>query len=344
MTMIYTYDGTNSSCNLTSAATTDNTADMFYYLKQTLKQAGWTVTKSSDGVTVNASGDRITNFITTGGNTSGSMYNSGAWYVLQAPGAVAGATRQICVQRNSAGGQVFSIWYSYNSGFTLTAGSATVAPTASDSILIVNTTYFTSNGVATTCRFSIAADNAAPYGWYMFSFVAGTGNVVSSLVFEPMMTGTYNSSDNDPYIIYTPGGASSLPTTPMAVAGLTGITLNLCAGSWYKKSAGSVASASELGSYVATPALSYSSAVGVAIPGLVGANPYSGKDNVFPIPYARRSGFASSVGWKGIGTLMKWPGTTRSTGDTLSVSATGAKDYIVVGSVALPWNGSTPTV
>ena len=344
MTMIYTYDGSTSSCNLTTTATTNNTADMFYYLKQTLKQAGWTVTKSSDGVTVNASGDRITNFITTGGNTSGSMYNSGAWYVLQAPGSVAGATRQICVQRTSTGGQCFSIWYSYNSGFTLTAGSATVAPTASDSISILSNTYFTSNGVATTCRFSIAADNAAPYGWYMFSFVAGSGAILSSLVFEPMTTGTYNSSDNDPYIIYTPGGSGTLPTTPMAVAGLTGTTLNLCAGSWYKKSAGSVASASELGSYVATPALSYASAVGVAIPGLVGANPYSGKDNVFPIPYARRSGFASSVGWKGIGTLMKWPGTTRSTGDTLSVSATGAKDYIIVGDVALPWNGSTPTV
>jgi len=342
--MIYTYDGTNSSCNLTTTATTNNTADMFYYLKQTLKQAGWTVTKSSDGVTVNASGDRITNFITTGGNTSGSMYNSGAWYVLQAPGAVAGATRQICVQRTATGANVFSIWYSYNSGFTLTAGSATVAPTASDSILIVNNTYFTYNGTAATCRFSIAADNAAPYGWYMFNFLAGSGGIFSSLVFEPMMTGTYNSSDNDPYIIYTPCAANSYPTTPMAVAGLTGLALNLCAGSWYKKSAGSVASASELGSYVATPALSYSSAVGVAIPGLVGANPYSGKDNVFPIPYARRSGWASSVGWKGIGTLMKWPGTTRSTGDTLSVSATGAKDYIIVGDVALPWNGSTPTV
>ena len=319
MTMIYTYDGSTSSCNLTSAATL-NACDQFYYFKQTLKQAGWTVTKSSDGTTVNASGDRITGYATG----SAGLNNSGAWYVLQAPGAVAGATRQICIQRTATGPYQFTVTYSYSAGFTATAGTATVAPTATDSQTMASQPFATS----ATYRFSIGADNAAPYGFYMFAFPTGGGNPYSCLIMDPLAAGTYNSSDVDPYILYA-------STNPLLYTGITAEAS--CAYSFYKKGLAGEG-------FVLTPGQKYSSASRVVIPTAAGANPYSSKDNVFPIAYLRRSALAAPNGWKGIGTFMKWIGTSRTTGDTLSISATGAKDYIVVGSVALPWNGSTPTV
>ena len=331
MTMIYTYDGSTSSCNLTSAAIT-NACDQFYYFKQTLKQAGWTVTKSSDGTTVNASGDRITGYATG----SAGLNNSGAWYVLQAPGAVAGATRQICVQRTSTGAHAFTITYSYSAGFTATAGSATVAPTATDLVTPCSSLFATS----ASYRFSIGADNAAPYGFYMFAFPVGGGNPYSCLIMDPLAAGTYDALDVDPYIFYAPAyaGITYPQWTPLIYTGITAETYALgCPYSFYKKGLSGEG-------FVITPGQKYSSASRLVIPSAVGANPYSGKDNVFPIAYLRRSGLALPNGWKGVGTFMKWIGTSRTTGDTLSVASTGAKDYIVVGSVALPWNGSTPTV
>jgi len=326
--MIYTYDGSTSSCNLTSAATL-NACDQFYYFKQTLKQAGWTVTKSSDGSTVNASGDRITGYATG----SAGLNNSGAWYVLQAPGAVTGATRQLCVQRTSTGAYSFTVTYSYSAGFVATAGTATVAPTATDSQTFASCAFSTS----ATYRFSIGADNASPYGFYMFAFPTGGGNPYSCLVMDPLAAGTYNSLDVDPYILYAPGLTSnSGQTSPLLYTGITAETAGPY--SFYKKGLSGEG-------FVLTIGQKYSSASRVVIPTAVGANPYSSKDNVFPIAYLRRSALAAPNGWKGIGTLMKWIGTSRTTGDTLSISATGAKDYIVVSSnVALPWNGSTPTV
>jgi len=325
MTMIYTYDGSTSSCNLTSAATL-NACDQFYYFKQTLKQAGWTVTKSSDGTTVNASGDRITGYATG----SAGLNNSGAWYVLQAPGAVAGATRQICVQRYTVA-YSFTVTYSYSAGFT--GGSATVAPTATDSQTMAACSFSSS----ATYRFSIGADNASPYGFYMFAFPTGGGNPYSCLIMDPLAAGTYNSSDVDPYILYSPGFSIGVgQSSPLLYTGITAETA--APYSFYKKGLSGEG-------FVLTPGQKYTSLIRTVIPGALGANPYSSKDNIFPIAYLRRSAFAAPNGWKGIGTFMKWIGTSRTTGDTLSISATGAKDYIVVSpGVALPWNGSTPTV
>ena len=96
--------------------------------------------------------------------------------------------------------------------------------------------------------------------------------------------------------------------------------------------------------FITTPGLSYSSDTATSIPSLMLVNPYSAKDETYPIMYARGSALAQP-GFKGVGSMMKWIGQSgRSTGDTLSVASTGAKDYIVVGNIALPWNGSTPTV
>jgi hypothetical protein len=92
--------------------------------------------------------------------------------------------------------------------------------------------------------------------------------------------------------------------------------------------------------------LTYNSVAGtnITIPAATSSSPYSGKDIILPMLYARRSALASPNGYKGIGTIMKWIGSPRSSGDTISIASSTAKDYIVAGNVALPWNGSTPVV
>ena len=328
--MIYTYDGTNSSCNLTTAAQV-NSCDMLYYLKQTLKQAGWTVTRSSDGITFNSSGDQITGY----GTGAGGMNNASAWFVVRAPGAVAGSTRQFLFQRPSSNANCISMWYSQSAGFT--GGGISTAPTATDSQQILNVTGFSS---AATYRYSIAADNAAPYGFYMFNFTSTTGTPTGIIAVDPLVDGTYESSDVDPYVIYAPSNNGAYQTTPGSTASLTSETLNLGSGviSWIKKGY------TDQG-FVVTPALGYQTGVGTAIPGNLSTNPYTSNDEIFPILFARRNGLTTVTGYKGISSLMKWVGTTgRSTGDTISISSSTSKEYIIFNNIALPWNGSTPTI
>jgi hypothetical protein len=302
---------------------------MYYRLKQTLVQAGWTVVKSSDGVTTDATGNYLNDRITGGyGTGANNLNNSGAWYVVKAPAAVSGMTRQFCIQRRSgASSNLFDIYYSASAGFT--GGSLTTAPTATDIQTVLSNT---SSAGAANYRFSIGADNAAPYGFYMFNFVSGgASNPLHAFVMDPLASGTYNASDTDPYIIY------ATSTSTFLAAGIGSETASTGPLSYYKKGLTGE-------SFVLTPGNLYYDASRLVIPGGLPANPYSTKDNIYPIPYMRRSGLAVPNGFKGIGTIMKWSGSTRNVGDTLSVSANGAKDYIVAGNVALPWNGTTPTV
>ena len=338
MTMIYTFDGSTSSCNLTMV-TTSNIVDVMYYFKRVLVQAGWTVTKSGDGTVggYSATGDVFSSTPATGyGSGSTGLNNSSAWYVLRAPGSVAGATRQLCVQRNSAGAYAFSIDYSYSTGFVTGSPAYNVKPTASDSQAICPASDFVNAGV--TYRFSIGADNAAPYGFYMFMFPLGGGSPTCGLVMDPLASGTYDSADVDPYIFYMPSaGTGAVPPSPFLYAGLTSETLLTGPTCLYKKGLTGE-------TFITTPGLCYSSDTAVSIPSLMLVNPYSSKDETYPIMYARGSALAQP-GFKGVGSMMKWIGQSgRSTGDTLSVASTGAKDYIVVGNITLPWNGSTPTV
>jgi len=315
-----------------------NVAEIMYYFKRTLVQAGWTVIKSGDGTVggYSSSGDIFSSTPATGyGSGTTGLNNGSAWYVLRAPGSVAGATRQLCVQRNATLSYAFSIDYSYSAGF-VTGGAYATKPTASDSLAILPASCFLYS--ATTYRFSIGADNASPYGFYMFMFPINGGSPVCGLVMDPLTSGTYDSADVDPYIFYMPSaGTGAVPPSPFLTAGLTSEALLTGPTSLYKKGlAGET--------FITTPGLSYSSDTATSIPSLMLVNPYSSKDETYPIMYARGSALAQP-GFKGVGSMMKWIGQSgRSTGDTLSVASTGAKDYIVVGNIALPWNGSTPTV
>ena len=78
---------------------------------------------------------------------------------------------------------------------------------------------------------------------------------------------------------------------------------------------------------------------------IVGVFGLRGKDDTAPIAYVRGStSFGTQIGVKGFsGTIMRWLGTTRAVGDTLSVNV--ARDRIIVGNVSLPWDpGVVPVI
>ena len=328
MSMVYTYDGTNSSCNLTPATA----GEAMFRLKQTLLQAGWTVISSGNATTYGNS-DLIT--------TSTLMATTNAWVVLRQHTNASG-TRQICIQKGSTA-SCWNAWYSFSAGFT-TGGSATVRPTATDEKVLINvtTTGALLFGTDGTYRMSIGAENTDSAAFYAVWFPTGGGNPSGMFVLDYMVAATA-VSDNDPYVFYTPyNTAAALPSN----VGLwnsgnaaSGIGAENTAGQgcygWYKKglSGETWASMSPWGL----------SNAAVVVPNLVGPNPYTNKDEAFPMFFGRRAALATP-GFKGLGTLMKWNGANRSTGDTLSVASSSAKDRIVVGNINLPWNGSTPSV
>ena len=337
MAMIYTYDGTNASTNLNP----NNAAEMIWYIKQTLVQAGWIVISSGDGTTGTVSG---TNYSRTGDlfttlssvrSGSGGFNNFNAWFVIKQPASTRNSQRQILFKYVGANSWLIS--YSYSVGFSaasVTAGN--VLPTASDSVNILSSLAIFSISSANTYRLNISADNAAPYGFWASWFPFGTAGTTCSgmIVMDPLLDGTYAANDADPYIFYIPN-ANSPSTLSTAVANSSGVGAIPVEGtygvlSYYKDTGGTFTAA-----LVNTPGMSLT-----GIPAGLGANPYSGKDEIFPILYGRRSGLSTQTGFKGMGTLMKWCGIQRNTGDTLSVVSLGSKDRIVMGQISLPWNGS----
>jgi hypothetical protein len=73
-------------------------------------------------------------------------------------------------------------------------------------------------------------------------------------------------------------------------------------------------------------------------PNSAGANPHDGTDDIYLIPYARRSTNVAPVGWKGTSKFAAWNGTTRTARETFTVSS--LRDRICFGDVNLPWGGA----
>lgn len=321
MSMIYTYDGTNSSVNMTIAA---SYTEVIYYLKQTLKQAGWTVTSSSDGTTYNSTGDQITK----AGSGAGGLNNASAWFVVKQPGSVAGAQRQIMIQKIT-GEYNWTVKLSCASGFS--GGNATTAPTASDSQTLANAVSIWSGAftAGSTVRLSIAADNAAPYSFYAITYAGSTGTPSGGFAVDGLASGTYDSNDGDPYIYFFPTYTNNFTTAALS-GGSAQCYRNATVGQTYVGATFTTISAATLNSSAAS-----------AVPGNLPANPYSTKDEVYPIMWVK---VTTNQMFKGVGSMIKWTGQSRGNGDTLSITSSGSKDRINLGTFNLPWNGSTPVI
>lgn len=300
-------------------------AEAIFDLKALLKAAGWVVRSSGDATTYFSSSDGIT----TAGTGAGGMNNSRSWFCIRAPASMT-PRREFCFQRGTTGNTHWWIKVSAEDGFTGGTPDADDMPTATDEqnlhgTAVAGTSLFTT---AATYRHHIGADNATPFGWYIFNLVNGTGVQDAAIVFDPLATGSYPSQDDDPALYLARQGS------PFNSTGLGSTTT--CPLGWYQKDLGGEA-------WVRFPALTYNEGSGASqtVPNL-GTNPYTSADDHFPIPYARRSGLGTQVGWKGFGTVIRWLSTTRANGDTLSTS--GVKDHIIVGNCILPWPDVVPVI
>jgi hypothetical protein len=343
MSYIYTYDGSNSSINLWVTTF----GEILFYFKQTLKQAGWTVIKSGDGLSLYSSS---TDIITHSGSGAGGINNTNGWFVLKHPTS----SRQIQMWRGSASYSSVcgNIYYSYSAGFTGGSPTATTRSTATDEKLLMATdVYSTVAPIAlnTNMRLHIVADNSGSYGFYAFWHALGGGAPTAVWMMDPLLPGTYSASDVDPYIYYFTSNSIYYEPgfAPSAISGgspgfySSGIgsesSSPATAKGWYRKGYANEGFAN-------IPAMAYTSGGGIAIPGSTVINPFNGYDATFPIFYGRRTGLTTQVNIKGMSSIAQWSGVTRNTGDTLSIGGPNARDKIVCGNLALPWNGSVPKV
>lgn len=296
-----------------------------------LETAGWTQ------VTAGNSGSYYTSapFITSGGPIANGLGNNYSWTRIRSPSGV----QEFTIQRITAN-TTWRLKYSMAAGFVGGSPNGSTTPSATDQVVMLGGgTDAAPTGIAlfttdNTYRFNAAADNASPYGFYMFAFNTG-GDTVSrgTWVYEPL-TATHPS---DAHVNLNMIYISGYTLTP-GTSGITSRTLTAN----QNMNLGTVPAASPAASFVQYAGLYYFDFTGQIVPSNMAVNPISSADEVIPIIYARASAIVSP-GYKGIGTVVKWAGTTRVIGDTLSVNST--KDRIFISTAAtVPWDGSTPTV
>lgn len=304
--------------NLTPA----NGSIAMWNIISTLIANGWIKVEDSDGTTYSVSGSQV-----TGGNSGANgLANQYAYVRLRGPDG----NRELVIQRTFTTNIYWRIKYSYLAGFTTTAGTPdTVVPAASDEYLMFGSGTDASPGNnillptdGTYTQF-IVVDNVTGAFAFLCLF-AGTGAVTSCVIMDVLTANTYPNTDVDPVVFYLGNNTG------------TDWSLNPAINS---ESIGplSILKRGMVGeNLVRVPALIYTLPSGTAIPNGLGTNPYTTNDLEFPIIYARYSGLSNPHGYKGVSSLMKFTGVSRSPGDTYNTKA-----RVVFGDLTFPFDGSS---
>ena len=269
------------------------------------------------------------------------MANNSAWFRIKEPGANG---REYLFQRGTTN-LTWRILYSgpgTGNGFTGGSPSATQTPSAVDEQGIAGggthasptfTSWFGADG---TYKVRMAAGGATElYTWYMWTHNNASFVPISSLAMEKFVAGTYNADDEDPSAtLFEITGAfgSTLRLGGSATSGSAGFK------SWFKKALVGAA-------YTVYGWCSYTFGGTSFGPGGTsgsgGINPYTGKDEVMPLFYARVA--SGNLGRKGIGYMFKASAFFRAQGDVYTVVTT--KDYLSVSAsssdcILVPWDGT----
>lgn len=317
-------------------------AAYFYLLKTLLVSCGWTVTRSGTGTgaTYSAAGDLIT--------SAGVLANPGAWFCIKQPAAVAGGQRSLIFQNeyptitDVTNDVNWRIKYSYNVGFITGTSNATTTPSASDEQILVGSgtdaapvySLFALGPSMVSRRAHFIANNAAPYEFAAVMHPSGGGAVSQIFMMDAMVANSFDVLDVDPYVFYIDSAG------PLSNTYFRGYGNAACLKAWYKKGLSGAA-------FQNCAALVYVDGNATTlIPGVIGVDPQSSKDQVYPVFYGRNPAQGAPAGPKGQSSLLVWCSNARNSGDTLTV--VGSKDKIVIANgadvAALPWDGTTPSV
>jgi hypothetical protein len=336
---------------LSTNAATNGVATCLYYLKETLKGAGWKVLSASNGTTLTGYNDGTTGIDSI--SSVDTMNSASAWFRITDPDS----SREFVFMRGSTATTAV-IKYSRSSKFTFGATPAGLPTTnGGDGIPLISTqatdtltrsgshgsAIMTTSGI-TTSRFHFIADNTSNngvYPWYMFGLQTVTNTILCMYSHEAVQNGSCSSLDGDPsWLIIAP---SSTDLGYVDGSGASSISTNSSARTWYKY--GLVGSSFERAAgqpYTCGHASGHHS---ISYPANLGTNPYDGKDTAMNF-LVRGISFP-----KGISTGIKYRGMLRTYPDILSnvYYAQGAHFptddwYVYLDKLLVPWpSGSIPT-
>lgn len=144
-------------------------AEAIFRWKEHLKSVGWEIQASSDSLTFSTTPGNANDQINSFSSGAGGMANYGAWFVIQQPGG----SRQFCVQRGNDNQHWFIKYSILPPGFTGGTPSFTEVPSSADEKIITGDGPDASPTFAQISQypdgqqtFTIAADDAAPYGFW----------------------------------------------------------------------------------------------------------------------------------------------------------------------------------
>jgi hypothetical protein len=204
----------------------------------------------------------------------------------------------------------------YSPGANFSGGTGTSRATASDEVVIFETSMFS----GFTGVLALYADDASPYGFYALGWNTSLTRQQMYVVWDPLTNCA--AGETDPYIWHI-GDTYPFSTTSIGeVSDL--VTDRRCVGT--------------LGAFGGTiPGQYYVTGSGtIIVPEQGPDNLYNSNEMTWPILYARPSSISNS-GYKGVGTIVRWNGQSHTTKDTLA-----SETRMVYGVVNVPWNGTTP--
>jgi hypothetical protein len=271
---------------------------------------GWVISRSSNG-TVGGAGDNITVF------SDLSQYvatTSESWFVLQQPDGA----REFLWFRTTPSDALWNLSYSPTAAYT--GGDAGNPPTAVDAKVVHSSdTIMTSGNNA----LHIGADDAAPYGWYVYVNLSGNFSDPQAAMAMIPITDAVQPGDTDAIVFYYDGGNGGY-TQVLLESESTTTTVGRCAGITPGAS-----------SWDAIPALSVRAGANTVFPNGSAQNTVS-EDLSAPIHFSRRAALPAPQGDKGFTDFMQWNGVTRAPGETFSSLA-----RVSWGVVNFPWDGAT---
>lgn len=344
-------------------------SECIYNLLNRAVLAGWTVVAWSDGTTVhNTPPGPGNNGFTTPGSGANGLDNASAWFVMQQPSGGASpwsGVRQFAIQRQTTANDTnWKIKYSFGGGYTTPASAGTNvqmpvinAGINDEQILIGGGTDASPTfgllfqGTEGSQRYSCAVDDGTDspdpsFGFFSFAFPSGGGDPTHGFMFDPLISGTFPLADVDPFILYADGNQTRVwkaeTSSSSSLAGEVFDVNGGCPRTWYRKGLSSPAQSFQVVSGMAICSLLAGNNFQRIWPIGAGSNVLTASDDLSQVIYARRAALGGNTGLKGISNFAKWIGSIRSTGDTFTLNTT--RDRIVVGHVALPWNGAVPTV
>jgi hypothetical protein len=327
-----------------------NGAEAIFELKTVLKSAGWTVQKSSDGSTYNASGDQISH----ASSGAGGMENSSAWFVIRDPGD----SHEWCFQRGTTN-LVWRVKISPLDQFTGGSPDATTVPSATDEQEVHGSGTDASPTFATlflgdgTFFWHVIAQSTAVgttvpvYGFWSFSTTQVTGADYTLICQDPL----------DPDSLVDLQGTRANPTLgdPDPVVYICGYSPNIAHVYTGSGSFGTVVTsgfAYQRYNYddeewtddmmISFVIGYYSSVRHFAAPANtegLGTNPHNGKDDLMPVVYAKPITLCSTgIGLKGVSKYLRQRAIYKHYPSVINL-ATDAKVYL--GDLVFPWEDNT---